>query len=227
MNQPKTEEERAATHAATYGTTELPPRGTGLMNNTEKRLLTVNLRATLQGGAAATYVSQRIDYPFRTKIVRAKFALNQAGLVHLYVYISPDNSAPAALPLTGQNLLSQLLNTPYIAGDDETKEYEAELLTTHRGMYIKVFADNTDVNAHTIDVQVTLEVQYPTEKEALTDPRPGPVGQAEPYQLEHEAPTRTPFAEFPEAAARQPQRGPAAREKEPTIKGPIQGRQFA
>lgn len=193
----------------------------------EKRLLTVNLRATLIANTAATYISQRIDYPFRTKIVRAKFALNQAGLVRLYIYISPDASTPITLPLTGQNLLAQLLNTPYIAGDDETKEYEAELLTTHRGMYIKVFADNTDVNAHTIDVQVTIEVEYPTKLRELEDPRPGPAGQVEPYPLELEAPTRTPFAKFPEAEARQPARGPAARDKKPTIQGPIQGREFA
>jgi hypothetical protein len=194
---------------------------------TEKRRLTVNLRATLQGGAAATYVSQRIDYPFRTKKVRAKFALNQAGLLHLYVYISPDPSTPAALPLTGQNLLSQLLNTAYIAGDDETKEYEAELLTTHRGMYIKVFADNTDVNAHTVDVQVQLEVEYPTVHEQLADPRPGPVGRTEPSELELEAPTRQPYAKFPEAAARKPKRTAPARVREKAIELPIQGRQFA
>lgn len=194
---------------------------------TEKRLLTVNLRATLQGGAAATYVSQRIDYPFRTKKVRAKFALNQAGLLHLYIYVSPDPSTPAALPLTGQNLLSQLLNTAYIAGDDETKEYEAELLTTHRGMYVKVFADNTDVNAHTVDVQVLLEVEYPTVHEQLTDPRPGPVGRTEPTELELEAPTRKPYAEFPEAAAKQPVRVVPARERSHGLTLPIQGREHA
>ncbi|MCK4268764.1 MAG: hypothetical protein KAX16_08020, partial [Actinomycetia bacterium] len=179
----------------------------------EKRLITVNFRATLAAATAATYVSQRYDYPFRTKVVRAKFALNQAGLLRLYVYISPDPSAPIALPLSGQNLLSQLLNVPYIAGDDETKEYEAELLTSHRGTYIKVFANNTDVNAHTVDVQVTIEVEYPTEHEAIKHPKPSPVGQVKPYELEKEAPTRTPFAEFPEAAARKPAKVVPARER--------------
>ena len=202
------------------------------MNNNEilkieKRLLTVNFRATLAGGAAATYVSQRIDYPFRTKIVRAKFALNTNGLLHLYTFISPDNSAPAALPLTGQNLLAQLLNIPYIAGDDETKVYEAELITAHRGEYIKIFADNTDVAAHTVDVQVTVEVEYPTEFEEVVHPKPAPVGLPEPWETELQAITRWPFAAFPEAAARVPRREPAAREKKHGLTLPIQGREFA
>lgn len=202
------------------------------MNNdekpkTEKRLLTVNFRATLAAGTAATYISQRIDYPFRTKLVNAKFALNTNGLLHLYIYVSPDASTPVALPLTGQNLLAQLLNVPYIAGDDETKTYQAELLTTHRGMYLKVFADNTDVAPHTVDVQVTVEVEYPTELEQLIDPRPGPAGQAEPHKEETEGTGRTPKATFPEAATKQPKREPAARDKKPAVELPIQGRQFA
>ena len=226
-NQPKTEAERLATHKATFGNTDLPPRGTKLMSNTEKRLLTVNFRAELAANTAATYVSQRIDYPFHTKLVNAKFALNTNGLLHLYVYVSPDKSAPVALPLTGQNLLAQLLNVPYIAGDDETKEYRAELLTTHRGMFIKVFADNTDAFVHTVDVQVTIEVEYPTEHEQLIDPRPGPAGQVEPHSEELAGTGRTPKAEFPEAAARKPKREPAARDKKPEIELPIQGRKFA
>jgi len=193
----------------------------------EKRLLTVNFRATLAAGVAATYVSQRIDYPFRTKTVRAKFALNQNGLLHIYTYVSPDSSTPAALPLTGQNLLGQLLSIPYIAGDDETKVYEAELITTHRGMYIKIFADNVDVNPHTVDVQVTVEVEYPTELRQLKDPRPGPVGQVEPYEAEKAAITRWSFAIFPEAAAKKPTRELQAREKDHKLILPIQGRGFA
>lgn len=199
---------------------------TQCLRGVDWRLHTINFRNTVQANNVLGLVSARIDRPFRTKKVNAKFALNQAGLLHVYTFISQDPNIPAALPVSGQNLLSYLHGTQYIAGDDETKTYDVEIPNPFRGAYIKIFADNTDANAHTLDIQITIEMAYNIELPELKHPREHPSKQFKPYDLELEMPTRRPSAIFPEAADYTPARQIPARERQHGLTLPIQGERF-
>ncbi|GAH66960.1 unnamed protein product, partial [marine sediment metagenome] len=46
---------------------------------------------------------------------------------------------------------------PYLVGDDERKEFPHEIKIRRAGTYIKVYGNNTDAFAHTLDAQVVIE----------------------------------------------------------------------
>lgn len=192
-----------------------------------RRTTTINFRASLGAGLSACYVSNRLGQPFLTKLVRAKFALNQNGLLHLYFFVSTTSNTPATLPEDGTNLLRAHGDIDYIAGDDEIKELSIEVPVTHRGGYIKLFAVNNDVNALTVDAQVMLELEYIESPAGTEDKRPKVVGQVEPYEAEDTAPTVTPAPRRPEIPVTPETREPLAREKKHGLTLPIQGREHA
>lgn len=122
------------------------------------QIVTVNFLSTLAALTKETLVSQRISRPFSLHLILANFALNQNRTVKLYFFMSPDDSAPTTLPLTGSNILGELSHTIYVVGDDQIKALYQNFGSESGGQYLKVFADNTDSDPHTIDVQMFVEL---------------------------------------------------------------------
>ena len=114
--------------------------------------------ASLAASANATYVSKRLTAPFVIEKIRAKFAPGVENLLLLRFFVSPDNSAPTAQPLTGVNIFSQLGQVDYITGDDDVIEIEPQLEVDTRGAYLKVYAENSDTFIHSVNAQITIKM---------------------------------------------------------------------
>ncbi len=118
---------------------------------------TISIYGTVDAQKNATFVSQRITQRFKTNNIRASFAPGVNRLMKLSYFISKDQSAPTTEEPTGDNILKAIGQVGYITGDDEIKTFRHEVISSERGAYIKVYAENSDVFSHTIDTQVTIE----------------------------------------------------------------------
>lgn len=128
---------------------------------------TLLFNGTVAANSIKTLVSQRLIFPFATREFRVHFALNTNKTLRVEFFISPDDSAPTARPLTGHSVFSTLGQVAYIVGDDETVIIPYHILIPERGMFIKVFADNQDSYEHSIDAQVfiTRDVEIKSEEQ--------------------------------------------------------------
>lgn len=122
------------------------------------QILTVNFLSSVAANTAKTVVSKRISRPFKLLLIRPHFILNTNRKVRLYFFVSPDDSSPSSLPLTGSNLIAEASQTNYIVGDDEYKMLWQNWDSQSGGHYLKVFANNTDTFEHAIDVQMFIEL---------------------------------------------------------------------
>lgn len=125
-----------------------------------KRLQTIPFFGTVSASSNKTLVSKRIDVPFKIKEIACSFAPGVNRLMNLEFYVSPDDSAPTAKPLTGTNILASLGHVGYLTGDDERKRQAIEMEPSGAGYYLKIFAANSDTYDHTIDAQITVELIY-------------------------------------------------------------------
>ena len=131
------------------------------------RITTISFFDFVAASSNKTLVSQRIGTPFRIKHIQASFAPGVERLMKLYFFVSPDSAQPTTKVPTGTNLLAQTGQARYLTGDDESKGFGLEVYFAERGYYVKVYAENTDTYAHTIDVQITIELEEPEEKKTL------------------------------------------------------------
>jgi len=122
------------------------------------QIVTINLSGSAPAGALTCFISEHIKRPFRTLSFLLSFNLNQQRLVKHYLYISPDNCPVAALPDSGFDVLSEHSPTSYLVGDDQSKTIYYEATMENGNGYLKVYAQNDDLFAHDIDVQVTIEI---------------------------------------------------------------------
>ena len=126
------------------------------MPNPEERR-TISFYSTVAANSEKVLVSRRVPYKFRTIRFIANFALNTNRTLLIYFYLSPDKSVPTSKPTTGIDLLSLIGYTSYLVGDDERKEIDHTVEADVGGMYLKVYANNTDSFEHTIDAQIIIE----------------------------------------------------------------------
>ncbi len=89
--------------------------------------------------------------------LHASFALGCDRTTQIHFFLSPDDSTPASGQPTGTDLLLQYAQAPYLVGDDEAKIFPHEVPVLERGTYLKVYGNNTDVFAHTIDAQIVID----------------------------------------------------------------------
>lgn len=123
------------------------------------KLQTISFFGTVNASSNLTLVSKRITTPFKTKIIRASFAPGVNRLMFLRYFLSPDPTAPTTPVVSGVNVLEVVGQVNYITGDDEIKELEHEIIQKEAGIFIKVYAENTDGFSHTIDTQVTIQFE--------------------------------------------------------------------
>lgn len=111
---------------------------------------------TVSANSCKTLVSKPLLFPYTLERMRVHFALNTNKQLRIKFYLSTDDSAPTSEPLTGENVLGSLGQVDYLVGDDETVEIPYRLGVPVGGMYVKVFAENNDSYAHSIDAQVFI-----------------------------------------------------------------------
>lgn len=114
---------------------------------------------TCEALAEKTLVSKNIRFPFKTKRIRVAFAPGTNRQMRLKIFTSNDPDAPSSGQPTGTNLLSQYGQVDYVIGDDDWRNFEHEVIVPTRNNWIKIYADNRDIFAHTLDVLVTIETQ--------------------------------------------------------------------
>lgn len=79
--------------------------------------------------------------------------------MRLKIFTSNDPDAPSSGQPTGTNLLSQYGQVDYVIGDDDWRVFEHTVIVPTRNNWLKVYADNRDIFAHTVDVLITIETQ--------------------------------------------------------------------
>lgn len=126
----------------------------------EYQTLTVSFFGTVAAGVEATLVSKAISRSFRLSRVRAHFPLGTDKTLQLEFFISPDDAAPASGKPTGFNVLEQTGQVSYIVGDDGPVIFDSDAYASTSPAWVKVYANNTDAFAHTIDVQVRIHLYH-------------------------------------------------------------------
>ena len=122
-------------------------------------IMTASFFSTVAAGSKKTLVSERINAPFITRRIVASFALNTARTLRLRFFISPDADNPTTTYPNGTNLLQLVGHVDYVVGDDEQKDVRFEVPEPLAGKWLKVYAENTDTNLHTIDALIEFELQ--------------------------------------------------------------------
>ncbi len=124
-------------------------------------LVTLPFNGTVSAGGELVLCSKQIRQPFRLHNIQASFALGQNRTCRLKVFISGDNSTPAAGQPSGRDILSEYIEDTYLTGDDETKSFPMQTESPDGGQYIKAYANNTDAFNHAVDVLITIETPLP------------------------------------------------------------------
>ena len=112
---------------------------------------------TVSAGSEKTLTSNRLMFPFTLKKIRVAWPPGVNRTVRLKVFIAPSPDTPTSGEPSGTNVFAQFGQVDYLVGDDAVEEIEHEIRVEERGMFIKVYANNTDGFDHTIDVIVTLD----------------------------------------------------------------------
>lgn len=123
------------------------------------REVTLSFYGTVGANLKTTLVSKRINFPFTSGQFRVHFALNTNKTLRLAFFVSPDKEASTTVEPNGQNILDVLGQVGYLVGDDETVTIPYRVRVPEVGVYLKVWAVNTDSYEHSIDAQVTLECE--------------------------------------------------------------------
>jgi hypothetical protein len=119
---------------------------------------TVNIIATVSANTTLTVCSPLISKPFIFHSLWANFVLNQQHQLRIYPYISPDDSIPTTLPLTGINILSLSSPVFYLSGDGDSKEIQQHIFFATGSAYCKCFCHNLDGFDHLCDVRFYIEI---------------------------------------------------------------------
>lgn len=104
-----------------------------------------------------TLVSKRISYSFRVLEVNVSFAQGTERTLQIRFFVSPDPSAPSAGHPTGVNLFAVFGEDFFLIGDNESKRMDFAVEVKEKGMYLKMYANNTDVYEHTVDAFAVIE----------------------------------------------------------------------
>jgi len=107
---------------------------------------------TVTAGGELTLCSDLISLPFTLNSVLISFALNTNRTVQIDIFASPDNDTPTTGRPAGSSLCELYGQVNYIVGDDEQKFITHDLVCNERVTYLKVYAKNTDIFDHTVDV---------------------------------------------------------------------------
>lgn len=126
-------------------------------------LRTLTFHGTCPARSEVTLVSGRIPVPFAIHRVRAHFPAGCINLLALRLYSSEEPTAPTTGSPTGLSLLGIFSQVDYLVGEGETKDMEQVLHIPESGTWLKVYAVNTDYYDHSVDVQVTIEINPATE----------------------------------------------------------------
>lgn len=119
-------------------------------------LVTLPYYGVVAANAVKTLVSGHLTYPFTTEEFRCHFALNTNKTLLIRFFVSPDDSEPTSLPVTGHSIFSPAGQVDYIVGDDETVIVKYRVEIPESGMFVKVVAENTDSYEHSIDACVQI-----------------------------------------------------------------------
>ncbi len=119
--------------------------------------LTLPFFGSVAAGGELTLVSKLLAFPYEISHLIASFALGTDRTLQLRFFLSRDPEAPAAGTPSGDDLLSIYGQVPYLVGDDERKEFPHEIRVPDSNSYLKIYANNTDVFAHTLDAQIVIE----------------------------------------------------------------------
>jgi len=127
-------------------------------------LQTLQFHGTCSAYGELTIVSDKVNTPFVIRKYHIGFAPGCDRLLQIKVFISPDPTAPSVGEPTGTNVFAQFVANPYIIGDDSVVEIEDNTYVKQRGVWLKVYAKNEDSYDHTVDVRITIDIEYPQEE---------------------------------------------------------------
>lgn len=111
---------------------------------------------TVLAASEKTLSSGLLSFGYRTEEVQIGFPVGSDRLVQVKVFIGSDGTEPASGEPGGVNVFELAAHVAYIVGDDVTLRIPVEMEMRERNSFIKVYANNTDVFNHTIDVRVIL-----------------------------------------------------------------------
>jgi len=129
------------------------------INLTGKRTFTVALSGVVGAGPGVgqTVVAGPFSFPFRIKGAEVVFRDDAANLVWMYLLIARDNNTSPGGPPADTNLLSPVVPTAYLLGENLIKRINLDYVAESDQRYIKAHALNGCAYAQTINVTVEIE----------------------------------------------------------------------
>jgi len=121
------------------------------------KIQTISYFGTVAITSNLTLLSQKITSAFKIKRIRASFPSGVNRLMRLSFFIVGTPETPTTRAPIGTNILQSRGQVAFVTGDDNVIEFDHEIISPDANKYIAVYAENTDVFAHTIECQVTIE----------------------------------------------------------------------
>lgn len=112
---------------------------------------------TVDANSEKTVASSTIDYPYTIQRLRVAFRPGCEGKVQVKIFVSFDDSEPAAEP-SGYNILKNFGPVSYLVGDNEIIDLELGHYVKQTPTWIKLYCKNTDSYPHTISAVVVLDL---------------------------------------------------------------------
>lgn len=119
----------------------------------------VNFNGLAASAANVTFVSKRIDTPYRIKRVRLKFDSDCDNTVKISPFVSLDPEAPAATAPQGYNLLSEYGHRSYFLGDGNLVNLDVNIPVTDRGTFLKLYIENSAATTPYVYCQIVIEIE--------------------------------------------------------------------
>lgn len=120
------------------------------------RTLPLHLAATVGANAQNTAVSQHITLPYSIRQIVIYFPPGCDNLVQVTPILALDDSVSTSGLPPGYLLLTEFSQTPYILGDDAVIPIPLDHRVETKGTWLKLFLDNSDLDAHTISATLSL-----------------------------------------------------------------------
>ena len=117
---------------------------------------TVLFQGSVAASSVGYWASSRIPYAFVIDTVLVSWVIGTQRTLQIYILTAGDNNLPASGIPSGTNVIGGLGNSRYLVGDTQATEYPVYARVDTPGSFIKIYANNTDASAHTVDVMARL-----------------------------------------------------------------------
>ena len=131
--------------------------GNQIITGTPKQILVVPFMANLAANTNLTLLAGKIPFWYRIIECEIVFRDDAANNLLIYVFAAKSATLSTTTPPPDTNIFSQYSQTPYFLGEGLIKTVNCNYLVENGDYYLKVFAQNLNTYAQTVNVTVKIE----------------------------------------------------------------------